>query len=103
MTNIITWELDPTIYDNVQLRQLLEVAKDMNKSIATQISDYLENIESKEEEVPVTLATIKNTCGWKKYCDITGANHYMLNEWDVSDREILNVKLSHAKLLGLCI
>lgn len=55
-----------------------------------------------EETIPVTLFTIKKVCGWSEYCDVTGENHYMLNEFSVPNSEIFNVKLSHAKKLGLC-
>lgn len=99
---MITWNLDPTNYNDVQLQRLLEVVEGMDTSIATEISDYLESLKVEEETIPVTIATIKNTCGWSRYCDVTGKNHYMLKEWDVSGREIQDVKLSHAKDLGLC-
>lgn len=62
----------------------------------------LDEVIEEEKTIPVTIATIKNTCGWSKYCDITDANHYMLKEWNVADSEIREVKLSHAKELGLC-
>jgi len=57
--------------------------------------------EEKEETVPVTLSTIKRKCGWNRYCDVTGGNHYMLNEHSVEDTEIFQVKVSHANELGL--
>lgn len=58
-------------------------------------------IEEVEATIPVTLATIKNTCGWSDFCDVTGANHYALKEWTIEDSEIFNVKISHAKELKL--
>lgn len=33
------------------------------------------------------------------YCDVTGSNHYMMNEWMVSERENFDIKISHAKKL----
>ena len=66
------------------------------------IQDNFSAKEIKEETIPVTLFTIKNGCGWSEYCDVTGGNHYMLKEHSVPDSEIFNVKLSHAKKLGLC-
>lgn len=59
--------------------------------------------EKKEDEktIPVTLATIKATCSWSKFCDVTGGNHYALNEFTISDSEIFDVKESHANELNL--
>lgn len=54
-----------------------------------------------EKTLPITLGMIKATCGWSKFCDVTDSNHYMLNEFSVSDNEIFHVKYSHAKELGL--
>lgn len=36
-----------------------------------------------EEKIPITYGTIKNTCGWSKWCDVVGGNHYMV--WDCGD------------------
>lgn len=58
-----------------------------------------ENIE--EEEIPVTIASIKNTCGWGIFCDITGMNPYALKEFDIKNDKVFYIKLSHAKELGL--
>lgn len=69
------------------------------------LEDYIENIKNpkpvESETVPITLGQIKAYCGWSRFCDITGGNHYMLNEWTVSDREIFDVKKSHAEELRL--
>jgi hypothetical protein len=68
------------------------------------LDDWFENKYNKpeiEETIPVTLGIIRNKCGWNEYCDVTGSNHYMLKEFTVSDREIFDVKVSHAKLLNL--
>jgi len=54
-----------------------------------------------EPTIPVTLATIKLTCGWSKFCDVTGSNHYMLKEFQVEDSKVFYVKEFHAKKLGL--
>lgn len=69
------------------------------------LEEFIDEIKNpkpeKEDTVPITLGLIKASCGWSKYCDVTGSNHYMLNEWDVSDKEIFDVKVSHAKKLRL--
>jgi len=56
-----------------------------------------------EKTVPITLGCIKITCGWEKFCDVTGGNHWMIAEWTVSDSEIFHVKISDAKKLGFNI
>lgn len=69
------------------------------------LEEFIDEIKNpkpiEEDTVPITLGQIKRTCGWSEYCDVTGGNHYMLNEWTVSDREIFDVKVSHAKKLKL--
>lgn len=87
-------------YTNEQLSELQKVLSEIDNEKALIIKNYLESTEE-EEEVPITLYTIKNTCGWSKFCDITGANHYMLKEWTVPDKEIFYVKKSHAEKLNL--
>jgi len=66
------------------------------------IEKYTEEEIIEEETVPITLGFIKLKCGWLNYCDVvTSANPYMLNEWDVSNNAIFDVKISDAKKLGL--
>ncbi len=60
----------------------------------------LSKVMEEEKTIPVTLGLIKATCGWMKFCDVTGSNHYMLNEWSVEDTEVFKIKESHAKELG---
>lgn len=57
--------------------------------------------EEDEKYTKITLGMIKATCGWSKFCDVTGGNHYMLNEWTVDDDELFEVKYKHLKELGL--
>lgn len=65
------------------------------------IDEYTTSIQEQEETVPVTFYTIKNKCGWSKYCDVTGGNHYAINEGcSPDDREVFDVKISHARELG---
>jgi hypothetical protein len=63
--------------------------------------ESINKVEVEEDTIPITLGHIRNTCGWSRYCDITGSNHYMLKEFSVSDREIFDVKKSDAEKLGL--
>jgi hypothetical protein len=36
--------------------------------------------EEKEELIPITYGFIKNTFGWRRFCDVTNHNHYAINE-----------------------
>jgi len=67
------------------------------------IEDYIKDNSKKEiveEKIPITYGTIKNTCGWSKWCDITNGNHYAINEWgDFEDSYIFHcTKLQFQKL-----
>ena len=60
-----------------------------------------ETFEVEVETVPITYGQIKRTIGWSRFCDVTGGNHYAINEWgDYPDREIFDVEVEHAKILG---
>lgn len=62
------------------------------------------DIEPKEESknIPVTYSYIKRNIGWSKFCDVTGGNHYAINEWgDYPDNEIFRVTESQAEKLGI--
>lgn len=67
-------------------------------------NEYIESLRKEkkiEETIPVTYATIKEKCGWSEFCDVTGGNHYAVKDFGIEDREIFDVKKSHAKVLGL--
>lgn len=54
-----------------------------------------------EDTIPISYALIKRTVGWSAFCDVTGSNHYAVNEWgDYPDNELFHIKESHAKELG---
>lgn len=59
--------------------------------------------EPKEEkDVPVLFYTIKNKIGWGKWCDVTGGNHWALNEgYSPSDNEVFYCTQSQAEELGI--
>lgn len=70
------------------------------------ISDIIENgmpkEEVEEETIPITYGFIRNTFGWPKFCDVTGGNHYMVNEWGhPDDSTIYKITISQAKELGI--
>jgi hypothetical protein len=65
------------------------------------LDEYLKPKEVVEKTVPITYGMIKNSCGWSRYCDVAGGNHYAVKEYGIGDREIFDVKISHAKELGL--
>jgi len=52
---------------------------EIDETIGYYISKNSPKVE--EEIVPITYGTIKNTCGWSKWCDVTNGNHYVINEW----------------------
>lgn len=57
--------------------------------------------EREENEIPITYGLIKATCGWSKFCDVTGKNHYAINEWGhYPDNEIFRIPESQAKKLN---
>lgn len=57
--------------------------------------EYIESLNPKpiqEKIIPVTYGMIKATCGWNKFCDVTGGNHYEIKEFGhPSDSEIYHV------------
>lgn len=60
-----------------------------------------ETFEVEVETVPITYGQIKRTIGWSRFCDVTGGNHYSINEWgEYQDREIFDVEVEHAEILG---
>ena len=60
--------------------------------------EYIESLNppAKEEEViPVTYGMIKATCGWGKFCDVTGYNPYAIKEFGhPDDRTTYEIKKS---------
>lgn len=55
-----------------------------------------------EENIPILFYTIKNKIGWGKWCDVTGGNHYALNEgYSPSDNEVFYCTESQAKKLDI--
>lgn len=73
--------------------------------IDSAFDDYLENLnksnEVKEKTIKIPYSWIKYNCGWSKYCDITGSNHYAIKEYGEPDEdEYYEVTLTEAKQLG---
>jgi hypothetical protein len=85
------------------LKILINFEKDRDWSgIKNWLDEYiLENSPKVEEEkVPITYGTIKNTCGWYKWCDITHMNHFVMEEWgEFEDNHILYCKKSQFQKL----
>lgn len=55
-----------------------------------------------EKDIPVLFFTIKNDIGWSEWCDITGGNHYALNEgYSPSLNEVFYCTKSQAEQLGI--
>tara|TARA_R110000737_G_scaffold213289_3_gene230423 strand:- start:712 stop:1032 length:321 start_codon:yes stop_codon:yes gene_type:complete len=52
------------------------------------------------EDVPITYFQIKNGPGWSEWCDVTGGNHYAINEgYSPEDRELFYITESQARKL----
>ena len=64
----------------------------------------LEKKRNKEKEEPmlkIYYVWIKYNCGWSKFCDITGGNHYAINEFgEFDDNDSFDISLSQAERLG---
>jgi len=100
------------LYTEEDLRKAYRASRnDSYRGITDETAERLENefidiftkpVQEKEETVPVTFYAIKTKCGWSEYCDVTGGNHYAINEgYNPNDRCIFDVKISHARELGL--
>jgi hypothetical protein len=97
---------EPKLYtvDDLRLAFRAGVLKGSHDSYYDAPLDEDEYIQSlnpieKEEIINVPYFWIKNNIGWYKFCDITGGNHYAINEfgeptWD------LEVSISDAKKMG---
>lgn len=67
---------------------LLNDVEEWIEEFATTIDD----IEAQKTAIPVTYGMIKATCGWSRFCDVTGFNHYSINEWgDYKENEIFSI------------
>lgn len=67
------------------------------------LNEYLESLKPqiKEKTIPITYGLIRATCGWSKWCDVTGGNHYAINEWgEFEPGETFYITESQAKQLN---
>lgn len=76
-----------------------------NQSIQPDEDQYINSMlfdaQEEEKDIPVTYYQIRTTCGWSKWCDITGSNNYALNEgYEPKDSEIFYITKSQAKKLN---
>jgi len=71
-----------------------------NEWVKIFISQKLNKKIEEEEKFSFTLQYIKAKCGWDKFCDVTGYNHYALNEFSISESELFSITKSHAIELG---
>jgi len=69
--------------------------------------EYIESIfkieEIIEDTIRVSYKNIRLSCGWYKFCDITGNNHYAVNDYGIDDSETFNIPLSQYKKLDWSI
>lgn len=99
-------------YTEEDLRKLVDLIDESYRGVTrdnTNGSEILEDFllngfaeeKVEEKEIPITYGFIKATCGWSRFCDVTGGNHYAINEWgDFQDREVFYITESQAKQLN---
>lgn len=100
-------------YTEEDLRKAYEQgAKDYHRSSKTltdflsyDVDEYMDIINLplviEEKEIPITYGLIKATCGWGKWCDVTGGNHYTINEFgDYPLNEVFYITETQAKQLN---
>ncbi len=79
------------------------IADDIDNAFDEYVRD-LESQRNKVEEEPtfrIYYAWIKYNCGWSRYCDVTGGNHYAINEFgEFDDNHSFTITQSEAKQLG---
>lgn len=63
---------------------------------------YKETYEKKEleETIDIAYSWIKKKCGWSKFCDVTGGNHYAIKEFGEPYQTSFEVTISQAEELG---
>ena len=74
--------------------------------LLTEFDEWFESWKRKDDEVEEVklsfpLWLIREKCGWSKWCDVTGNNHYMLNEYSVHNDTTFYCTRSQAEKLGL--
>jgi hypothetical protein len=64
--------------------------------------ESLKQVELEEETIVVTYDIIKYGCGWSRFCDIAGYNHYAINDYGDFDKGTkFELTVSKAKELRL--
>lgn len=64
--------------------------------------DLFEETEQEQQEIPITYSYVKRIIGWSRFCDITGRNHYAINEFGgYPDNEIFYVTEEQARKLNI--
>jgi hypothetical protein len=98
----IVSELDDNNYETLNYVMAHLNDEDLLRCLSKENVRVIERLIEDEETVPITFFQIMNGPGWSSYCDVTGGNHYAINEgYSPSDREIFDVKRKHARQLGL--
>lgn len=98
-------------YTEEDLRKLVDLIDESYRGVTrdnTNGSEILEDFllngfaeeKVEEKEIPITYGLIKATCGWSRFCDVTGGNHYAINEFgDYEANEVFYITESQAKQL----
>lgn len=72
------------------------------KNLSDENKKMIDKMMDDDKTVPITYYQIREQVGWSQYCDVTGGNHYALNEgYSPADHEVFHVKKKHARELGL--
>ncbi len=97
---IITYIHDETENELLNLENFNHIKRFLNDDLES-IEHLFDLKEEEEETIPVSYGLIRNSFGWSRFCDVTNGNHYAAKEFNIEDYETFDVKLSHAKELGL--
>lgn len=66
------------------------------------VTNKIKEIAEGEKTIPISYGVIKASFGWSRFCEVTGGNPYAINEgYDPDDRELFDVTLKQARLLGI--
>ena len=79
--NCITRNLQDANFDPNWLTKNLEDSDIFEDMYALFGIELPEEKVKESKDTPVTYSTIKKTVGWNQFCNITGHNHYAINEW----------------------
>lgn len=91
-----------TLYEDYPFQESLDDLSIKVTKWRKSVKDVIEKALEEEKTIPVTYGIIKARVGWSRFCDVTGGNHYAINDHgEPNDRQLYEVTLKHAKKLGI--